>query len=121
MSGLFRPLPSAVTGPRLLKEAKVSVPVFKAPTEEVASEIPGGFCTVEQAGPAFCAADNIMMPAAACASTAACNVSAEQPSEGGHSQELLVISGALVGSGLPPPICVGARNHSMHSMYLAGV
>jgi hypothetical protein len=32
MSGLIRPLPSAVTGPRLLKEAMVSVPVFKAPT-----------------------------------------------------------------------------------------
>jgi hypothetical protein len=32
MSGLIRPLPSAVTGPRLLKEAMLSVPVFKAPT-----------------------------------------------------------------------------------------
>src|SRR5207244_4430924 len=31
MSGLIRLLPSAVTGPRLLKEAMVSVPVFKAP------------------------------------------------------------------------------------------
>ena len=31
MSGLMRLLPSAVTGPRLLKEAMVSVPVFKAP------------------------------------------------------------------------------------------
>jgi hypothetical protein len=32
MSGLIRLLPSAVTGPRLLKEAMVSVPVFNAPT-----------------------------------------------------------------------------------------
>jgi hypothetical protein len=32
ISGLMRPLPSAVTGPRLLKPAMVSVPVFKAPT-----------------------------------------------------------------------------------------
>ena len=32
ISGLIRLLPSAVTGPRLLKEAMVSVPVFKAPT-----------------------------------------------------------------------------------------
>jgi len=32
MSGLIRPLPSAVTGPRLLKLAIVSVPVFNAPT-----------------------------------------------------------------------------------------
>jgi hypothetical protein len=32
MSGLVRLLPSAVTGPRLLKEAIVSVPVFNAPT-----------------------------------------------------------------------------------------
>jgi hypothetical protein len=32
-SGLIRLLPSTVTGPRLLKEAIVSVPVFKAPIE----------------------------------------------------------------------------------------
>ena len=36
-----------------------------------------------------------MMPAAACASTAACNVSTEQPSEGGQRHALTVISGAL--------------------------
>src|SRR6476469_8222322 len=83
--------------------------------------IPGGFCTVEQLGPEFCAADTIIIPAAACDSTAACNVGAEHPSEGGHSQELLVMSGALVGSGSVPLIRVGARNHCMHSIYLAGV
>ena len=33
MSGLIRLLPSAVTGPRLLKEAIVSVPVLSAPAE----------------------------------------------------------------------------------------
>ena len=33
ISGFIRPLPSAITGPRLLKEAMVSVPVFKAPAE----------------------------------------------------------------------------------------
>jgi len=33
MSGLIRLLPSTVTGPRLLKEAIVSVPVFNAPAE----------------------------------------------------------------------------------------
>jgi hypothetical protein len=32
MSGLIRLLPSAVTGPRLLNEAALSVPVFRAPT-----------------------------------------------------------------------------------------
>ena len=32
MSGLMRLLPSAVTGPRLLKLAIVSVPVLNAPT-----------------------------------------------------------------------------------------
>ena len=32
ISGFVRPLPSLVTGPRLLKLAMVSVPVFKAPT-----------------------------------------------------------------------------------------
>ena len=31
ISGLMRLLPSAVTGPRLLNEAMLSVPVFKAP------------------------------------------------------------------------------------------
>src|SRR5262249_12724559 len=62
-----------------------------------------------------------MIPAAACASTAACNVSAEHPSEGGHSHELFVMSGALVGSGSFSLIRVGARNHCMHSIYRAGV
>lgn len=33
ISGLILLLPSAVTGPRLLNEAIISVPVFKAPTE----------------------------------------------------------------------------------------
>ena len=33
ISGLIRLLPSTVTGPRLLKEAIVSVPVFNAPAE----------------------------------------------------------------------------------------
>ena len=33
ISGLIRPLPSAVTGPRLLNPAMVSVPVCNAPTE----------------------------------------------------------------------------------------
>jgi hypothetical protein len=32
ISGFVRLLPSMVTGPRLLKEAIVSVPLFKAPT-----------------------------------------------------------------------------------------
>jgi hypothetical protein len=32
MSGFVRLLPSIVTGPRLLKLAMVSVPVFNAPT-----------------------------------------------------------------------------------------
>jgi hypothetical protein len=32
ISGFVRPLPSLVTGPRLLKPAMVSVPLFKAPT-----------------------------------------------------------------------------------------
>jgi hypothetical protein len=53
---------------------------------------------VEHAEPELPAATTIWMPAAAWASTAACNVLAEQPSEAGHPQELIVISGALVGS-----------------------
>ena len=60
--------------------------------------MPAGSCTVEQLEPALPAATTIMMPASACASTAACNVLAEQPSEGGQGQELIVMSGAFVGS-----------------------
>ena len=43
------------------------------------------------------------MPAARCASTVSCRVTAEQPSLGGHSQELVVISGALPDR--PVPAC----------------
>src|SRR5207244_9373913 len=98
ISGLIRPLPSLVTGPRLLKPAMVSVPVIKAPAVYDAAYNDGGSNTVEQPGPELPAATTIWIPAAAWASTAACNVSGEQPSEGGQIQELLVISGALVGS-----------------------
>ena len=58
----------------------------------------GGFSIVEQSGPKLSAPTTIMMPAAACASTAACNVSTEHPWEGGQLHALTVISGALVGS-----------------------
>ena len=82
----------------------------------------GGSCTVEQAEPALPAATTIIMPASAWASTAACNVLAEQPSEGGQVQELIVTSGAFVGSPCrAPPTGFGARKNSMHSMYVAGV
>jgi hypothetical protein len=37
ISGLIRPLPSAVTGPRLLNPAIVSVPVVNAPAVYVAA------------------------------------------------------------------------------------
>jgi hypothetical protein len=37
ISGFMRPLPSVMTGPRLLKEAMVSEPVFNAPDVYVAS------------------------------------------------------------------------------------
>ena len=60
---------------------------------------------MEQLEPELPAETTIMMPAARWASTAACKVLAEQPSEGGQPQELFVISGARVGSpslGSPP-------------------
>ncbi len=65
----------------------------------------GGSTTVEQLGPELPAATTIMMPAARCASTPACNVVGEQPSEVGQVHELVVMSGALSGSpcaGVPP-------------------
>ena len=72
---------------------------------------------MEQADPELPAATTIIMPAAAWASTAACNsLPTVQPSEAGQPQELIVISGALVGSGSLPLIRVGARNHCMHSI-----
>ena len=37
MSGLIRPEPSIVTGPRLLKLARLIAPVFMAPVEKEAS------------------------------------------------------------------------------------
>src|SRR5213592_4919195 len=80
-----------------------------------------GSSIVEQLGPELSALTTVIMPAAACASTAACNVSTEQPSKAGQPHELFVISGAFNGSPWPPPIGYGARNHSMHSRYLAGV
>src|SRR5262245_37810696 len=85
--------------------------------------MPGGSDTVEHEGPLLPADDTIMMPAARCASTAAWSVPGEQPSFGGHPHELLVMSGAFDGSPCAgvPPIGYGARNHSMHSRYRAGV
>ncbi len=64
------------------------------------------------------ASTTIMMPAAACASTADCKVSFEQPCEAGQVQELVVTSGALVGSPCAgvPLTGYGARKNSMHSM-----
>ena len=74
--------------------------------------------TVEQPEPKPPASTTIMMPAAACASTADCKVSFEQPCEGGQVQEFVVMSGALVGSPCAgvPLTGYGARKNSMHSM-----
>ena len=65
MSGLMRLLPSAVTGPRLLKKLWYQCRYSKLRPCKLLRKCPGGFCTVEQFGPEFCAADTIMMPAAA--------------------------------------------------------
>jgi hypothetical protein len=55
---------------------------------------------VEQFGPVLSAPTTIIIPAAACVSTAACNVSTEQPSDGGQRHALTVISGARRGVAL---------------------
>ena len=65
ISGLIRLLPSTVTGPRLLKPAIVSVPVFSAPTVKDVAYNDGGSVTVEQLDPELPAATTIIMPAAA--------------------------------------------------------
>src|SRR6185503_216920 len=46
MSGFMRLLPSTVTGPRLLKDAMLSVPVLSAPTVKDSAYIAGGSDTV---------------------------------------------------------------------------
>ena len=58
----------------------------------------GGYMMVEQAGPSLPAAMAGKIPAARTASTMLCRVPKEQPSLGGQTQELLMESGALVGS-----------------------
>src|ERR1041385_2107325 len=98
MSGLSRLLASAVTGPRLLKDARLSVPVLRAPTVYTAAYSEGGSVTVEQADPLFPAAATMLIPAASCASTPCWRVRAEQPSDAGQPQELVVTSGARLGS-----------------------
>ncbi len=64
MSGLVRLLPSAVTGPRLLNEAAVSVPVVSAPTLNDSGKNDGASETVEQDEPELPAATTVTMPAA---------------------------------------------------------
>ena len=79
--------------------------------------MPGGSATVEQAEPLLPAAKTGIMPAARCASVAACSVPGEQPSEAGQSHELVVMSGAFAGSPCAgvPFTGYGARKNSKHS------
>src|SRR4029453_4694040 len=82
----------------------------------------GGYINVLQSDPLLPAPATISMPAARWPSTADCNVFGEQPSSGGQTHELVVKSGALVGSpwlGSPPTGDWGRKNF-MHSMYRAG-
>src|SRR4029453_4688354 len=83
----------------------------------------GGYTNVLQSDPLLPAPATISMPAARWPSTADCKVFGEQPSSVGQTQELVVRSGALVGSPWlgSPPTGYGARKNSMHSMYRAGV
>src|SRR5262249_10217447 len=123
MSGFCRLLPSTVTGPRLLKLAIVSSPAFTPPTVKDSLQRAGGSVTVEHPEPELPAATTVTIPAARCAAVAAWSVPALQPSAGGHPQELVVTSGAFVGSPCAgvPPTGYGARKNSKHSMYVAGV
>ena len=64
MSGFCRLLPSTVTGPRLLKLAITSKPVFKAPTVTTSGKNDGASETVEQLEPELPAATTVTIPAA---------------------------------------------------------
>src|SRR5690349_11100610 len=85
--------------------------------------MPGGSSMEPHDGPLLPAATTVMMPAARCASTAACRSAAEHPSDGGHPHELIVTCGARDGSPCAgvPPTGYGARNHSKHSRYVEGL
>src|SRR6266576_559020 len=103
MSGLRRLLPSTVTGPRLLKLA-MWLSESVAPTVTELSYKAGGSVMLEHEDPELPAATAGKIPAARTLFTTASSVFAEQPSLGGHPQELLIESGAFVGSpwaGLP--------------------
>ena len=67
MSGFILLLPSIVTGPRLLNDASVSVPVFNAPTVKDSAYNDGGLLTDEHDEPALPAATTVTIPAARCA------------------------------------------------------
>ena len=73
ISGLMRLLPSTVTGPRLLKEAIV-LPVLMHRPYKMLHRTTADLLQWNRPGPELPAATTIMMPAAAWASTAACNV-----------------------------------------------
>src|SRR5258708_7382810 len=104
MSGLRRLLPSMVTGPRLLKLA-ITLLESVAPTVTELSYSEGGSEILEHDGPEFPAATAGENPAPRPPATPPNNGLAAPPSLGGHPQELLIESGALVGSPwleLPP-------------------
>src|ERR1017187_6394913 len=100
-SGLVRLLPSAMTGPRLLKPAML-LEESRAPTSTELAQMAGGYWMLEQLDPLLPAAIAGKIPAARTASTIVWRVKVEQPSLGGHSHELLMESGALEGSPWPP-------------------
>jgi len=114
-SGFIRPLPSTVTGPRLLNPAITSRPSV-APTETEESYGAGGSATVEHDGPSLPAETDMKMPAARIASTAGWRTSSEQSSFGGQTYELPTMFGRRSGFGLCPWRSVGARKNWRHSM-----
>src|SRR5215471_20237051 len=92
-----------------------------APTSSEASYCSGTSMELH-AGPSLPAATTTRIPAARSVSMMLLRVSAfVQPSLGGQSQELLMMSGAFDGSGFAPEIFVGARKNWKHSVYRAGV
>ena len=121
MSGFFRLLPSIVTGPRLLKKAMISVPLFSAPTVYN--------CLINRWRIEDCGATRHRLSFRDYHHYARSGLS--------FNRSLQCIRGTAVFSvanpgvtgdiwrfcrvGSPPPIGYGARNHSMHSMHRAGV
>src|SRR6266508_872203 len=101
MLGFRRLEPSTVTGPPLLKLARLLL-MSVAPVENAAGYRAGGVFTVLHDDPELPAEASTRIPEAWVFSTTVCSVPAAHPSLAGQPQLLFMTWGRNVGSGLLP-------------------